>query len=128
MTLKFLYGSIRSSLLIAFITFACVILYDPPFSFGFLLGALLHIMNIMSMWYVTFIFSKTSREWILPLLLLKFPLLCGGAYLIIRYGGVSVLSFFSGFSLPLGVIILKAFSQAFTYRDRMPLTVYVRNY
>lgn len=108
----FIHRSLKISIIVA-TTFApfLLIYFGPSFTLGFVGGAVWNIVNV-------FLLSQVFAMMLLPSItnkkrgalagVLKFPVLYGIGYAIIRYTSVSLYGILIGFSLILLVFVLRA--------------------
>lgn len=121
MGLEFVYRTLRTSVWVSLIAgIWSAIYYDIFTSSNLLIGAGFGILNL---WLLTLLvqtlFSRNKKKiWILFLLFLKFPLLYGGGYVILKKFEMSSGLIMSGFSLIFMVILLKALALLFICKDR----------
>ncbi len=84
--------------------------YNISFAFGLVIGS---ILNIINFWFIkalvtTWLSTKPAQLVKVALLVfVKFPLLYGVGFLILKSGIISAVSFLCGFSLLFLVLILK---------------------
>lgn len=110
--LEFITRVIKTSIVVSLIQLPFVAFYfDYRFALGVVLGCLwgavnLHFLKAVVVCYTDL--SKRSKRQLLLLLLLKFPLLYLGGYLLLKLGLFPVLSLVVGFTLIFAVIVLKA--------------------
>ncbi|MFQ5456443.1 MAG: hypothetical protein ACE5EA_09635 [Nitrospirota bacterium] len=119
--MEFVYRTLRTSVWVSLIAgIWSAIYYDIFTSSNLLIGAGFGILNL---WLLTLLvqtlFSRNKKKiWILFLLFLKFPLLYGGGYVILKKFEMSSGLIMSGFSLIFMVILLKALALLFICKDR----------
>ncbi len=107
----------RFSLILGAILFSFLAPYSSlPFIWGLTTGLLLSALNLVAIQHAVRRFlapagSRLSRV----LILVKFPLLIGAAFLLLHR--VSPAAFAVGYGLPLGVIVLKSVGRALTTRS-----------
>lgn len=111
MGLEFITRIIRTTAILALLAaMAIAVYYDWEFAVGLLIGSAWGLANLyMFKLLVTEAISpeKTRTNLIVILMLIKFPLLYVGGYLLIDWGYFSIYSLLAGFSLMFLVTILK---------------------
>ena len=104
----------RLSLILGAILFTFLAPYSSlPFIWGLSTGLLLSALNLVAIQYAARrLLSPTGPRWSRGLILVKFPLLIGAAFLLLRH--VSPAAFAVGYGLPLAVIVLKSVGRSLT--------------
>ena len=107
----------RLSLILGAILFTFLAPYSSiPFIWGLSSGLLLSALNLVALQHaVRRLLSPTGSRLTRGLILVKFPLLIGAAFLLLRH--VSPAAFAVGYGLPLGVIVLKSVGRSLTTRS-----------
>jgi hypothetical protein len=112
MDIKFLYRTLKTSLVVAILVTGLSLVYGYyPFAKGFFIASLWSIVNL---WFICllvrllFAESKINKTKVVLLVLLKFPVLYTAGYIALRYGNLSISAVLAGFSLVFLVIALKA--------------------
>jgi len=117
---EFLARVVRTSALVAPLIAIFLATYvSPSAGSGFLLGALWGILNLLAVISIVramFGSDDPGTRRVISLALLKFPVLYGAGFLLIRCGAFPLTSLVSGFSLILSVILLKAVGAVVTER------------
>jgi hypothetical protein len=112
MGLEFITRVIKTSAIVSLIQLPFVAFYfDYRYSLGIVLGCLWGVVNLYFLRSVIVCYtelSQRSKRQLLLLLLLKFPLLYLGGYLLLESSLFPVLSLLVGFTLIFAVIVLKA--------------------
>ncbi|MBI3008808.1 MAG: hypothetical protein HYY56_04780 [Candidatus Omnitrophica bacterium] len=118
MDIKFLYRTLKASLVVAILVAGFSLVYGyHSFAKGFFLAALWSIVNL---WFICILVSllftplekgsspRVNKTKTVLLVLLKFPVLYTAGYIALRYGNLSIYAVLAGFSLVFLVIALKA--------------------
>jgi len=111
MDISFVYRSLKISAIVALLAAVLAATYGGfGFAAGFLCGAGWNILNLLLItWLVQGLFAAQRNKTRLALLLaVKFPLLYGGGFALLVYGGLSVYGVLTGFSIPFIIVALKA--------------------
>lgn len=109
---NFIISSLKTALVVTIIFAPFVQLYfGTYFTLGFMAGAIWNILNVFLLFKVSNILvpsyeSNKTRGLVSGML--KFPLLFGAGYMVIKYTRVSLYGIMLGFSLLLVVFILRA--------------------
>ena len=108
----FLKRSIRTSIIVTVISSPFTLLYlGYPIAWGFVAGAAWNIINVylLSQVITNLITPHPSNKTLGAVAgILKFPVLYGIGYVILRYTNASVYGIMAGFSLILAIFLLKA--------------------
>ncbi len=108
----FIHRSFKVSIVVALLFAPFLLVYfGPSIALGFMAGAVWNIVNIFLLyWVLTMTLSATpsNKMWGATAGILKFPVLYGTGYLIIRYTNLSLYGIIAGFSLILIVFVLRA--------------------
>ncbi len=110
--------SIKASLIVAVIFTPFLYLYTGSnFTYGFIAGAAWNIVNVFLLFHlVTNLITPVASNKGFGLIagVIKFPLLYGAGYAVIRYTDVSLYGILAGFSLILFIFALKALGTFYT--------------
>ena len=110
--------SIKVSLIVAVIFIPFLYLYlGSAFTYGFIAGAAWNIVNVFLLFHlVTNLITLGESNKGLGVIsgVIKFPLLYGAGYAVIRYTDVSLYGILAGFSLILFIFALKALGTFYT--------------
>ena len=122
MDLDFIKRVIKTTLIFTFfIALFPISYYNIHFTFGLVIGS---VWNIINFWLIRLVvvggLSKTpiKKSKLLLLMLVKFPLLYGLGYLIVRFGKLTAGSLLCGFSLLFVVLILKTLGILIIAKDK----------
>ncbi|HZX48639.1 MAG TPA: hypothetical protein VFF47_05420 [Nitrospirota bacterium] len=110
--------SIRTSVIVAVILIPFLYLYlGSTFTYGFIAGAAWNIVNVFLLFHlITNLITPAESNKGLGVIagVIKFPLLYGAGYIVIRYTDVSLYGILAGFSLILLIFALKALGIFYT--------------
>ncbi len=87
-----------------------LVYFGPSIALGFMAGAVWNIINVFLLyWVLTMPLATTpsNKRWGAMAGILKFPVLYGTGYIIIRYTNLSLYGIIAGFSLILIVFVLR---------------------
>ncbi len=131
MGLEFITRIIRTTAMVALLAALAVsVYYDWNFALGMLVGTLWGLTNLFLMkLLIREVISprKTRMNQAVVLMLVKFPLLYVGGYLILAWGFFSAYSLLAGFSLMFAVTLLKVLGRVVMGMDVPGLTQLTRN-
>lgn len=109
---NFIIRSLKTALIVTIIFAPFVQLYfGTYFTLGFITGSVWNIVNVFLLFKVSNVLvpsNESKKTWGLASDMLKFPVLFGAGYLVIKYTRVSLYGIMIGFSLLLIVFILRA--------------------
>lgn len=121
MGLEFIKRIIRTTAILSLIVaLALAVYHDGTFAFGFLVGTAWGLANLFAIRLLVAELINPAgarRKMILPVALVKFPVLYVGGYLVLASEAFSVLSLLAGFSLMFVVIILKVLGRLYLGLD-----------
>jgi len=110
--MDFIQRSIRISAGITLLFAPFLFFYlETSFALGFMAGAFWNIINVFLLSRLLKILLPTSsinKKWGAAAGILKFPVLYGAGYFLLRYTNLSLYGIMTGFSLILAVFLLKA--------------------
>lgn len=108
----FIHRSLKISIIVAIIFIPFLFAYfGISIALGFMAGAAWNIINVFLLHKVTSMTvlpPASNRKWGVLAGILKFPVLYGIGYAILRYTQISLYGIMSGFSLVLLIFVLKA--------------------
>jgi hypothetical protein len=119
MGIDFVYRSLKVSAVVALLGAVLGATYGGfGFAAGFVCGAGWNILNLLLItWLVqSFFAAQRSKTRLALLLAVKFPLLYGGGFALLVYGGLSVYGVLTGFSIPFIIVALKAAGAALVHK------------
>lgn len=121
MSLEFLTRIWKSTLVVGAIVFAFTAVYfDMKFAWGLLVGCLWGVANFIALTAVLTAFVKpgeVNRNRALSLAAIKFPVIYGLGYVILKSGWFEPTSLLVGFSLLFMVTLLKALGRSYLKMD-----------
>ena len=121
MSLEFLNRIWKTTLVVGVVVFAFTAVYfDTTFALGLLVGCLWGVANFIALTAVLTSFVKpgeVNRKRALLLAAIKFPVIYGIGYLILRAGWFEPTSLLVGFSLLFMVTLLKALGRSYLKMD-----------
>lgn len=137
MSLEFLKRIWKTTLVVGVIVFAfTAVYYDMMFGWGLLIGCLWGVANFMALTAVLTSFvtpGEVNRQRTLILAAIKFPVIYGIGYLILRTHWFEPTALLAGFSLLFMVTLLKALGRSYLkldetqkQKDREPIDNHMR--
>lgn len=107
----FIKRSLKVSTIVAFIFAPFLLIYFGLYiTMGIMAGAIWNIVNILLLSQIFTMFTspeKLNKKWAVLASIIKFPVLYGAGYAIIKYTDVSLYGIILGFPLVLAVFVLK---------------------
>ncbi|HAS18336.1 MAG: hypothetical protein A2Y48_09275 [Nitrospirae bacterium RIFCSPLOW2_12_42_9] len=107
----FINRSLKVSTIVAIIFAPFLLLYFNLYiTMGIMAGAIWNIVNILLLSQIFTMFTspeKLNKKWAVLAGIIKFPVLYGGGYAIIKYTNISLYGIIAGFPLVLAVFVLR---------------------